>query len=133
MLNALDTPQVRLLVAHWIAPIDQPPIRNGAVALADGRILAVGSATELLARFPEASRTDLGAATVLPGLVNAHVHLELTKLTPGRAPARFVDWLLRVMSQISSNSAQAAQFAEESTAQGVRQCLRFGVTTVGDI
>jgi cytosine/adenosine deaminase-related metal-dependent hydrolase len=133
MLNSLDTPQVQLLLAHWIAPIDQPPIRNAAVAFADGRILAVGTATELLPKFPDASRIDLGAATLLPGLVNAHVHLELSKFTPGVRPARFVDWLLRVMSQMSSDPAQAAQFAEESAAQGVRQCLRFGATTVGDI
>jgi len=64
-----------LLLAQWIAPMDGPPIRDGAIAFADGIILAVGAASELRRTFAHARVTDLGAATMFPGLVNAHVHL----------------------------------------------------------
>ncbi len=122
-----------LLLAQWVAPMDGPPIRDGAIAFANGKILAVGPAANLRRRFAHARATDLGAVTVLPGLVNAHVHLELSKLTAEPAPARFVDWLLRVMRQVPADPAQAAHFVQDSIEEGVRQCLRYGVTTVGDI
>src|SRR5690242_3120625 len=113
--------------------MDGPPIRDGAIAFADGIILAVGAASELRRTFAHARVTDLGAATMFPGLVNAHVHLELSKLIAGPAPARFVDWLLRVMQQAPADPAQSSRFVQDSIKEGVQQCLRFGVTTVGDI
>ena len=49
----------------------------------DGRILALGGTAELLARYPGAKRIEAGNATVIPGLIDAHGHVEglgLTKL-----------------------------------------------------
>ena len=74
--------------AAWVCPIDQPPISNGVVSVADGKIVSVG-----MGASPGGIR-DLGRVALLPGLVNAHTHLELSWMR-GRVPpaAKFTDWV----------------------------------------
>ena len=69
--------EVRVLVAGVIHTGDErQPV---ATALAwesdDGRLLAVGARDALLRRYPQAVRVDVGNATVVPGLIDAHAHL----------------------------------------------------------
>lgn len=67
---------VNLLVAARIRTSDPDAPTVTAMAWdADGRILAVGDAAELAARYPDAGRIDAGDATVVPGLIDAHAHL----------------------------------------------------------
>ena len=69
-------PGTRLLTAARIHTSDAGMPRATAMAWgADGRILAVGDAAELAARYPAAERIDAGGATVVPGLIDAHAHL----------------------------------------------------------
>lgn len=68
--------RVQVLTAARIHTSD--PRQPMAEALAwdeDGRVLAVGSAQELLARYPQAARMDATGKTVIPGLIDAHGHL----------------------------------------------------------
>jgi cytosine/adenosine deaminase-related metal-dependent hydrolase len=122
-----------LLRAQWIAPMDQPPIRDGAVVFADGGILDVGRANELAARHPDASIIDRPDETILPGLVNAHTHLELSEFSCGSPAADFVEWLMRLVPPGPMNLEAIHQSVARSVPLGVGQCLRFGVTCVGDI
>jgi 5-methylthioadenosine/S-adenosylhomocysteine deaminase len=57
---------------------DTEPIKNGAVAVADGRIAAVGPAEELLEVGQPGDVLNAGNCLVLPGLVNTHSHLAMT-------------------------------------------------------
>ncbi len=50
-------------------------LENGAILLADGRILAVGPQEELLATYPHAERLDAAGRAVVPGFVDPHTHL----------------------------------------------------------
>ena len=116
-----------LLRAAWVAPMDRPVTPNGAVLVEDGTIAAVGTAAEVRRAAAGATVRDLGDAIILPGLVNAHAHLELSQLSPPRPrPPRFVDWILCLMS---SGGADVAA----SVRAGAAESLQFGVTTVGDI
>ena len=74
--------------AAWVLPISAPPIRNGFVTLEGERITAVGD------RAP-ADAASLGNVAILPALVNAHTHLELSYLH-GRVPpsTSFNDWVM---------------------------------------
>ena len=129
-----DSTETRLLTAAWVAPMSAPIIRDGAVAHAGGRILAVGEATRLRRDFPHATVEDLGATTLLPGLINPHLHLELSGCTPEAAPASFVDWILSMPRRVGRQPDQRADATfEVATRAGIAQCLRFGVTCVGDI
>ena len=73
--------------ADWILPISDAPIGRGVVAIDEGRIVSVetgGSAADVA----------LGRVAILPGLVNAHAHLELSYLHRRIPPAeRFLDWV----------------------------------------
>jgi cytosine/adenosine deaminase-related metal-dependent hydrolase len=109
-----------------------PVIPGGAVVFTD-RILAVGAAPAITAAYPEAEVEELGDVCLMPGLINAHTHLELSTLTPGDPPAGFVPWLLRLMGNRPPTPAALEESIQQSIAQGVAQCLRFGVTAVGDI
>ena len=83
--------------AAWVLPVAQPPLRDGGVACEEGRIVAVGGPGDA-ADGPE---VDLGRVALMPGLVNAHTHLELSYLR-GQVPAApaFVTWI-RACGQIS--------------------------------
>jgi cytosine/adenosine deaminase-related metal-dependent hydrolase len=125
--------ETTLLTAAWVATMDRPIIRDGAVVFEGGKILAAGPVAEVRAAYPDASVTNLGDVVLLPGLINAHTHLELSNQVQGAKPDSFVGWILDLMSQTARTGAADPTSIETATLKGVAQCLRFGVTTVGDI
>jgi cytosine/adenosine deaminase-related metal-dependent hydrolase len=122
----VDAPsQAWSLTARWLFPVAGPPLANGVLTVAAGRILAVEPAG---ARAPD---LDLGDAAVLPGLVNAHTHLDLSGLR-GAVPfnGSFTDWLRAV---IRHRRARAPAEVEADVRAGLAECVRAGTTLVGDI
>ena len=78
--------------ADWLLPISDAPIRDGWVSVENGRIAGLGSSAP-------ADAIDLGRAVLLPALVNAHTHLELSYLHRRIPPApRFGEWVRAVMT-----------------------------------
>jgi len=71
---------MKIIAAKFVLPISSDPITDGAVAIENGRIAAVGTKSEMVARYADAAIEDHGDAVVMPGLVNAHAHLELTAM-----------------------------------------------------
>ena len=133
----MNTPELTLLRADWIAPFDRPGAgasRGLAIVVDGGRIAAVGDAGDLSISYPNAKVRNLGAAIILPGLVNAHVHLELSDLQCGSPPAEgFAPWLLKLVKRSSGEPEKLAVLVQKAIEEGVKECLRFGVTSVGDI
>ncbi len=65
-----------IIAADWLVTGGQRlPFRRGAVRVVNGLIEEVGSARDLIERFPDDDVEDVGACAVLPGFVNSHVHL----------------------------------------------------------
>ena len=91
--------------ARHILPVTSPARRDGAIVVTDGRISRVGPRAEIEAGLPDGTPVhDLGAAIVLPGLVNAHTHLELSWL--GEEPLPHGDYVVergRIESSITSD------------------------------
>jgi cytosine/adenosine deaminase-related metal-dependent hydrolase len=77
----------KLIVAEWIAPMDRELIRGGGMLIEGEMIIEVGDGAALRRKFPDAKVEDFGRSVILPGLINAHVHLELSHLTREPAPA----------------------------------------------
>lgn len=79
LLGLLAAPvlaQTTVLSAARIHTMDTArPLARAMAFDASGRILALGDADELQARYPQARRLDLGSATVVPGLIDAHAHV----------------------------------------------------------
>jgi len=65
----------RLLSAPWVLPVEGPPIPDGALLVADGRIKAVGPRSALRGAAADAPEEAFPGAALLPGLVDAHAHL----------------------------------------------------------
>ena len=118
-----------ILRARCILPLCEPPIENGALVLNDGRIKWLGRWRECAA--PDHAVLDLGEVALLPGLINAHAHLDYTSMAGQIPPPRhFPDWIKTILSFKAHWSC--SEFAE-SWIKGARMLLESGVTTVADI
>lgn len=113
--------------ARWVLPISSPPIDDGWVAVENGQIAGVGA---------ETSRSAGPAAPVaiLPGLVNAHTHLELAYLHR-RVPAaaRFVDWIRGVMAARRQYPDPEAREILDAARDAIVRSRECGTALVGDI
>lgn len=123
---------MRSFRAAWICPITSPPIRDGWFAVEDGRIVAVGGPEQ---KPPGLPPHELGRAAVLPGLINAHTHLELSWLR-GRVPpaADFVTWIKQLLLTRGGRSERADDPHVLSAAlEAALEAREFGTVAVGDI
>lgn len=111
--------------------MDRPIIRHGAVVFHGDRVLDVGTSRDLIRSHPDAAIRDYGDSVVLPGLINPHVHLELSDVPRPPVAGRLADWLIEVIK--ASPQGDDAAPVGKAVAAGIDQCLRSGVTTVGDI
>jgi cytosine/adenosine deaminase-related metal-dependent hydrolase len=123
--------------ARYLLPIGAPPVEDGALLTEGGRILAVGRHGDLAAAHPRAVAVDFGDAVIMPPLVNAHTHLELTDFPQwsaaagdGAGPADFVDW---VMHLVRVRRAVAVADLRDALAAGLARSLRAGTGAIGDI
>src|SRR5262245_43641992 len=117
--------------ARWLLPISLPPVPNGAVAIEGQIIHAVGARTQLTENFPGAPVHDLGDAAIIPGLVNAHSHLELTVMRGflEKEESNFFAWLRKLTM---ARKAMTAEDLSASAMCGAIEAARAGVTCVGD-
>jgi 5-methylthioadenosine/S-adenosylhomocysteine deaminase len=118
---------LRVYLARWILPITAPPIPHGAVAVDDGRITYVGPAVTA----PEGLRTDLADAVLLPGLVNAHAHLELTGMRGFLEDLPFRTWILRLTRVRQDVMTDERNLA--AARLGIAEGLLAGITTYADV
>lgn len=108
----------------------------GALAVADGNVLLAGPRADVLRAAPAgSSRIEFPGEAILPGLVNAHTHLQIPRLVgdagrPQPAPPSFVEWLLRVIAW--KFGADPASFAGNFDSAAA-EALSFGTTTAGEI
>ena len=113
------------LTARWVFPVDRRPLELGVVVIDGEKIVAVE---------PNGTRDadiDLGDAAVLPGLVNAHTHLDLTGLRGAAPPSPdFPAWLREV---VRYRRLRLPGQVQADVRDGIAECRRFGTTLVGDI
>ena len=117
--------------ARRVVPVASPPIDDGAVAVRNGAIEAVGPFGETATGYPDGAVCDLGEVVLLPGLVNAHTHLDNSAMR-SRAPrgAGFIPWieaLLQPKAEIPPETRRQA------TAAACRGLPALGTIAVGDI
>ncbi len=130
----MTSPQVvptRLLSAPWVIPIATPSIAEGAVVVdADGGIVAVGARSDLRQQFPQLPE-ERGEGALLPGLVNAHTHLELSALSGRVAGGNgLVPWAMEVGREAARFKVEQKYDAAERAAQALRA---FGTAGLGDV
>ena len=117
--------------AKVVVTMDGSPIESGAVAISDDRITEVGKFSELQNAHSTGEVVDLGEQALLPGLINAHCHLDYTCLR-GKIPRQksFTDWIRAI-------NAEKAKLASDdyvaSIKEGFAEAKRFGTTTIANL
>jgi aminodeoxyfutalosine deaminase len=119
-----------ILRARTVVTMDGPPIVNGAVVISENRIVDVGKFNEIKTRN-SGEIIDLGEQALLPGLINAHCHLDYTCLR-GKIPPRktFADWIRAI-------NAEKAKLSPKdylaSINEGFAEAKSFGTTAVANL
>ena len=115
----------------WLLPISQPPIRDAWIRTERGRIVAFGPTRP--GDFTAPDEVDLGNVAVLPGLTNAHTHLELSWMRGRIADARaFPDWI-RSLMELSSSAAPSSEERARAIRPAIAEARGCGTALVGDI
>ncbi len=115
---------MRVVSADWVVPVEGDPIRDGAVLVADdGTIAAVGPAAEL----GDGERFD--GCVIVPGFVNCHTHLEYAVYAGFGDGLPFSRW---IAMHVARKSVLSEDDVRAIATEGALECLRSGVTTVGD-
>jgi len=119
-------------LAHWVLPISSSPIESGAMAVDGKTIAGVGSQKEIIEKFPQADVREHGDAVILPGLVNAHTHLELTLMRGylEQEENDFFSWLKKLT--LARLFRLTPDDLEVSATWGACEAVRAGITCVGD-
>jgi len=118
------------LTCRFILPLQGPPLERGWLRIGRGRIEGIGR------RRPAGQVIDLGDAIILPGLVNAHTHLEFSDLkVPLPAGSNLTDWIEEVVRLRRARLPGAAEETRLSTAlsAGLQESAAAGVTALGEI
>jgi cytosine/adenosine deaminase-related metal-dependent hydrolase len=120
-----------ILRARIVVTMDGAPIENGAVAVREDRIIDVGNFPEVSARHSARQVIDLGEQALLPGLINAHCHLDYTCLR-GKIPApkSFTGWI-RAINREKSQLSQHDYLT--SIKQGYTEAKKFGTTAIANL
>jgi cytosine/adenosine deaminase-related metal-dependent hydrolase len=115
---------VILYAADWVLPVEGEPVEGGGVTVEDGRVIAVGPADSL-----EGERREFPGAAIVPGLVNAHTHLEYAVYAGFGDGLAFGPWL---HTHIERKARIGWEEFVAIAKLGAAECLASGVTTIGD-
>jgi cytosine/adenosine deaminase-related metal-dependent hydrolase len=118
--------------ARWLIPVSSLPIEDGAIAIDGQRIAKVGPRKEVVEQYPHAVRRQHGDAIILPGLINAHTHLELTLMRGylEQEENDFFSWLKKLT--LARLFRLTADDLEVSATWGACEAVRAGITCAGD-
>lgn len=127
---------MNIFAASILVPISSPPICQGAIVVENGRIVDVGTVDRLRSEY-RAPVTMFPHSIVMPGLVNAHTHLELTHFPSWKvrkdldySPRTYTDWVIQV---IKIKRSLHAEELELSLREGLRISLESGTVACADI
>src|SRR5713101_3753858 len=107
-------------------------IENGAVAVRDDRIAAVGSRSEIDRRFQPKQRLDRPDALIAPGLVNTHTHAAMSLLRGIADDLRLQDWLEKYIFPAEAKNV-SPEFVRWGTKLACAEMLLGGTTTFTDM
>lgn len=120
-----------ILTADYILPISSSPVIPGAVAVEGQRIAGLGPEKEVCRAFPGHPKRRLKGCVLMPGLVNAHTHLQLSGLKGRLSSAPdFVSWILAL---IQEKKGMQRDEVLRAVRLGATESLQAGTTCLGEI
>ena len=109
--------------AAWVVPVSGPPIPGGIVVVENGRVAMIGG-------YDGTAAEDLGNVAILPGLVNAHTHLELSWMRNRVPPS---DSMPQWAAQLMALRRTVSPDPPEPIVDAVAEARRAGTCLVGDV
>ena len=122
---------MRVYTATHLLPVASPPVVDGAIAVDAERIVRLGPADEVLAAAGDVEIRHLGHAVVLPGLVNAHCHVELSAM--GQDPPPGGDYLVWLRGLLERRAVEDVERSREAASRAIDFMTRRGTVAVADI
>lgn len=129
---------MELISAKYLLPMNGEPIQNGAMVIEDGKIIEVGKTDDLVRHYPQAKKEDFPQHALMPGLINAHTHLDMGghknyPFDPVRTlvpEVNFVEWLL---SSLEYKKSFSSEIIRGAISEGIASMVESGTTCVGDM
>ena len=130
----MNTPVDLLIEARWIVPVEPANVilEDHAVAVDQGRIIAIFPQDEAAARFVPRERKRLPQHVLIPGLVNLHTHAAMTLLRGLADDLPLMDWLHKHIWPAESKHV-SPQFVRDGTLLACAEMLRGGITCFNDM
>jgi aminodeoxyfutalosine deaminase len=120
-----------IIRARKLLPVTSPPIDYGAIVIQGSKIIALGKEKAILKKYQAEKVVDLEDRLVMPGLVNAHTHLELSHLKGKLGERReFFDWIIEL---VETRRKLGTRNLEQALRSSLIELLTSGTTCVGDI
>ncbi len=119
-----------LLTARYVLPVSTPHIENGAVLVRGDKIVEIGDFEHLRALHPDEPVRDFGLATLMPGFIDLHTHLEYSAMRGLVDDLPYSEWKLQLMQKERRFSSQDW---DDSALLGGLEALQSGITTIADI
>ena len=129
MTDLLPQPCDLLIEAGWVVPVEPhgAVLADHAVAVADGRILALLPAAEARARFAARETVRRPDAVLIPGFVNAHTHNPMTLLRGIADDMPLMQWLQQHIWPVEA-AVIGPEFVADGVALAIAEMLRGGAT-----
>jgi len=126
--------EVWLVEGDYVLTMTEPDplLRNGAVAIAGDRIVAIDSRTVLVARYPEARRIPGEGRVVMPGLINGHAHSAMTLFRGMVDDLDLMTWLTEYVFPMEGRFV-TPEFVRVGTQLACYEMIRGGTTTFVDM
>ena len=111
---------------------DHRIIQDAAVAIAGGRIVAVGTSRDILRMYAAPERVDASGKLIIPGLINGHTHIPMTLFRGLADDLDLQDWLTKYIFPAEAKNV-TEEFVRAGTRLGLAEMIRGGTTTYCDM
>ena len=124
----------RIIFGDYVLTLDEarPIVSDGAVAIDQGRIVAVGCARDVRGKFTSSTEYSGTDTVVLPGLVNGHTHAAMTLLRGYSDDIPLMEWLNEHINPIEA-AVVSEEFVRVGTQLACWEMIRGGTTTFVDM
>src|SRR5882724_3912978 len=111
---------------------DRRVIQDAGVAVAGGRVVAVGASRDIVRMYSAAERVDAGGKIIIPGLINGHTHIPMTLFRGLADDLDLQDWLTKYIFPAEAKNV-TEDFVRAGTRLGLAEMIRGGTTTYCDM